>query len=70
MLSKADESEPDSLTICLNFWIFGIYGVLKILVLALDQFLFPLIALISPLCAKSLKGCARCHLGLVLVENL
>ena len=70
ILSNADESDPVSFTNCLNFWIFGIRGLLNFDDLAFTQFLFPLIALISPLWAKSLKGWARCHLGCVLVENL
>ena len=65
-----DESDPDSFTICLKFCIFGINGVSKLFDLALTQFLFPLMAFISPLCARSLKGCAKYHLGLVFVENL
>ena len=38
--------------------------------LAFTQFLFPLIALISPLWARYLNGWAKYHLGLVFVENL
>jgi hypothetical protein len=56
MLSNADESEPVSLTSDLNWLIPGIKGVENFDALALTQFLFPLIALISPLCARSLKG--------------
>ena len=70
MLSSEEESEPVSLTSCLNFWIFGMRGVLNFEDLAFTQFLFPRIAFISPLCANNLNGWARCHLGLVLVENL
>ena len=69
MLSNDDESEPVSLTSCLNFCIFGINGVENFDALALTQFLFPLMALISPLCASNLNGCARCHFGLVFVEK-
>ena len=49
---------------------FGIKGVINFDLRAFAQFLLPLIALISPLWANNLKGCAKCHLGLVLVENL
>ena len=49
ILSKAEESEPFSLTNCLNCCIFGKRGLLNFDDLALTQFLFPLIALISPL---------------------
>ena len=56
MLSNDDESEPVSFTSCLNFCIFGINGVENFDALALTQFLFPLMALISPLCASNLNG--------------
>ena len=56
ILSKAEESEPVSFITCLNFCILGIFGVTKTFDLAFDQFLLPLMALISPLCANNLKG--------------
>ena len=56
ILSRADESEPVSLTNDLNWLIPGIKGVENLEARALTQFLFPLIALISPLWARSLKG--------------
>ena len=37
---------------------------------ALIQFIFPFKVLISPLCAKTLNGCAKDHVGNVLVEYL
>ena len=46
MLSRADESEPVSLTSDLNWLIPGIRGVENLEARALTQFLFPLIALI------------------------
>ena len=70
ILSKAEESDPVSFTSCLNSWIFGSLGLLNFDERALTQFLLPLIALISPLCANSLNGCAKCHRGWVFVENL
>ena len=63
ILSNADESEPCSLTKALNLLIPGMRGVENFEARALTQFLFPLTALISPLCASNLKGCAKCHLG-------
>ena len=63
ILSSADESDPVSLTNDLNSAILGINGVENFEVLALTQFLLPRIALISPLCARSLNGWAKCHLG-------
>ena len=56
MLSNAEESEPVSLTKDLKFPIPGISGVENLEARALTQFLFPLIALISPLWASNLKG--------------
>ena len=70
ILSSDDESDPVSLIKYLNFDNFGIKGVINFDLRAFAQFLLPLIALISPLWANNLKGCAKCHLGLVLVENL
>ena len=49
ILSRAEESDPFSLTRFLNVVISGINAVENLDFLALAQFLFPLIALISPL---------------------
>ena len=70
MLSREDESEPVSFTNDLKSPMPGIRGVENLDARAFTQFLFPLIALISPLWASNLKGCAKCHLGWVFVENL
>ena len=42
----------------------------KLFILASAQFLFPEMVFISPLCAITLYGCAKCHFGEVFVENL
>ncbi len=56
ILSNADESEPFSLTSSLKLEIFGKSGLENFDDRALTQFLLPLIALISPLCASNLNG--------------
>ena len=52
MLSKVEESEPNSETIGLRSEISPNKSVLKYLALADAQFLFPWIVLISPLWAR------------------
>ena len=49
MLSRDEESDPFSFTSSLKDCIFGINGVINLFDLAFTQFLFPLMALISPL---------------------
>ena len=56
ILSRAEESDPFSLTRFLKVVISGINAVENFDFLALAQFLFPLIALISPLWASNLNG--------------
>ena len=69
ILSRLEESEPDSLTsgatVCSSGnrsdWSFGVR--------ALDQLRLPSIVLISPLCANIRNGCANGQRGKVLVEK-
>ena len=69
ILSRLDESDPDSLTKGVTLCKSGSSLDRSLGVRALDQFRFPSIVLISPLWASILNGCANGHFGSVFVEN-
>jgi hypothetical protein len=69
MLSMLDESEPVRLTNGVIASNSGKFGDSNLLVRANAQFRVPSIVLISPLCARYLKGCAKGQRGMVFVEN-